>query len=158
MGDCPVAVVSISGPSRQGKSYTLNRLVSAAGGFPVSPGMKPCTHGIWMWPQALEVQGKPHKVLFLDSEGIATKEQSSQAGSTLVALAGVASSLMIANQFNNLNEDSLGHLSVAAAVMRGLFRSTTGSVAAGCQPPCSPPELLFLLRDFNLHSEKTASE
>jgi hypothetical protein len=63
MGNCPVAVVSISGPSRQGKSYALNRLVSAAGGFPVSPSLKPCTHGIWMWPQAVEVQGKLHKLV-----------------------------------------------------------------------------------------------
>jgi hypothetical protein len=63
MGNCPLAVVSISGPSRQGKSYTLNRLVRAAGGFPVSPSFKPCTHGIWMWPQAVEVAGKPHKVV-----------------------------------------------------------------------------------------------
>jgi hypothetical protein len=65
MGNCPVAVVSISGPSRQGKSCALNRLVSAAGGFPVSPSLKPCTHGIWMWPQAIEVQGKPHKLVSL---------------------------------------------------------------------------------------------
>jgi hypothetical protein len=73
MGNCPVAVVSLSGrsrkgksyagPSRPGKSYALNRLVSAAGGFPVSPSLKPCTHGIWMWSQAVEVQGKPHKLV-----------------------------------------------------------------------------------------------
>jgi hypothetical protein len=64
MGSTPVAMVSIAGVARQGKSYVLNRLVQAAGGgFPVSARTDPCTHGIWMWPQAVPVQGKHHKLV-----------------------------------------------------------------------------------------------
>lgn len=63
MGHCPIAVVCVAGVARQGKSYILNRLVEAAGGFAVSPSVQPCTHGIWMWPEAVTVNGKAHKLV-----------------------------------------------------------------------------------------------
>jgi hypothetical protein len=58
-----VAVVSIAGNLRQGKSYILNRLSQAVGGFKVAPNVDPCTHGIWMWPKPVELDGQEHKVV-----------------------------------------------------------------------------------------------
>lgn len=59
----PIAVVSIAGITRQGKSYILNRLTNTAGGFKVSHTVNPCTRGMWMWPQPVEVAGKRHKLV-----------------------------------------------------------------------------------------------
>jgi len=61
----PIGVVSIAGDTRQGKSYILNRLTQVSGGFKVSPNIDPCTHGIWMWPQPVEVSGQSHKLVSL---------------------------------------------------------------------------------------------
>ncbi|KAF6253419.1 guanylate-binding protein [Scenedesmus sp. NREL 46B-D3] len=156
MGNTPVAVVSIAGVARQGKSYILNRLVQAAGGgFPVSAKTDPCTHGIWMWPQAVPVQGKQHRLVFLDSEGIASKEQTNQASATMVALAGVVSSLLICNQVSSINENCLDNLFQAATILDHLFGQTGGRRPGdkSAAPACLPPDLLLLLRDFNLETE-----
>ncbi|KAF6255234.1 guanylate-binding protein [Scenedesmus sp. NREL 46B-D3] len=142
MGNVPIVPVGITGPSRQGKSYTVSRLVGVAGGFPVSPSLQPCTHGIWMSPQAVKVQGKPHKLLFLDTESTATKEQSNQASTTFVALVGMVSSLLIMNEMHNLHEDNLGNLSTAAVVMKRLSSNTSTSAA--------PAYLEEQLRDLDL--------
>jgi hypothetical protein len=64
MGDNPIAVVSVAGASRTGKSYMLNKLAGRAGGFKVSPHTKPCTHGIWLSVKEVQAeQGPDHTMV-----------------------------------------------------------------------------------------------
>jgi hypothetical protein len=48
-GSPQVAVVSIAGLYRTGKSYILNKIIGREGGFTVGPTVKACTKGIWIW-------------------------------------------------------------------------------------------------------------
>lgn len=57
-----IAVVSIAGDLRQGKSYILNRLAQAVGGFKTAYTSDPCTHGIWMWPKPVMLEGREHQM------------------------------------------------------------------------------------------------
>eukprot|EP00775_Hariotina_reticulata_P001183 gene1183-1520_t len=118
LGHKPVAVISIAGVLRGGKSYILNRLIGTAGGFEV----------------------------FLDSEGTASHEQTNDSEATLVALAGLVSSLLIFNQNNCFDENAVNSLFQVALIMRDLFFKTT----SGQQTTALPPKLLVLLRNWNL--------
>lgn len=49
--------------------------------------------------------------------------QTSQASATMVALAGLVSSILICNQLGSFNEHCVENLCQAAAIMKGLFGS-----------------------------------
>ena len=63
----PVAVLSICGPYRSGKSYILSRILGVPNAFGVGHTMKQCTHGVWLATTALECDD--FVVVFLDTEG-----------------------------------------------------------------------------------------
>ena len=44
-----LAVISIAGIYRSGKSYLLNRLLGRQDGFEIGPNISSCTKGIWIW-------------------------------------------------------------------------------------------------------------
>jgi len=53
----PIAVVSVAGLYRTGKSYLLNRvLLNRSSGFGVGPTVNPCTKGLWCWGKTLKGQ------------------------------------------------------------------------------------------------------
>ena len=68
----PVAVLSVCGPYRTGKSYLLSRLLGSPGTFQLGHSMDACTRGIWLSTTALECDD--HLLLLLDTEGIGCVE------------------------------------------------------------------------------------
>ena len=66
--DKPVAVLSIAGPTRTGKSYILSRLLGDSEAFEL--GHTACAHtkGIWMSTSVLVCS--EYSILLLDTEGI----------------------------------------------------------------------------------------
>ena len=63
----PVAVLSICGPSRTGKSYFLSMLLGLKDVFQTSDSYEACTSGIWMATTVLECD--KFVIVFLDTEG-----------------------------------------------------------------------------------------
>jgi len=63
----PVAVLSICGPARTGKSYFMSKAVNSDV-FPVSHEYDPCTKGIWMSPVSADKDDM--EIIFLDTEGM----------------------------------------------------------------------------------------
>ena len=68
----PVAVVSICGPYRSGKSYFLSQMLRKKNAFTTSSGGDPCTLGIWMATSVLECN--EFVVVFMDTEGTSAVE------------------------------------------------------------------------------------
>ena len=64
----PVAVLSIAGPTRSGKSYFLSRLLGSHDAFQLGHTFDPQTFGIWMGTTALECDD--YVIVLLDTEGI----------------------------------------------------------------------------------------
>jgi hypothetical protein len=53
----PVAVVSVIGPYRSGKSFLLNQLLNRTSGFELGGTVNPVTLGLWYWDPAPLVNG-----------------------------------------------------------------------------------------------------
>ncbi|EGG24977.1 hypothetical protein DFA_03223 [Cavenderia fasciculata] len=81
----PLAIVSVIGPYRSGKSYLLNRMMSKklSRGFELGHTMESCTLGVWMWgvpfkhpivyPDGTEEEVT---VILLDTEGLGSTSKS----------------------------------------------------------------------------------
>ena len=94
----PVAVLSICGPYRSGKSYILSRILGVPNTFGVGHTMKQCTHGVWLGTTALECDD--FVVIFLDTEGTdhaGATEADLKRNFSLLVLTVLISSTMIYN-------------------------------------------------------------
>ena len=80
----PVAVLSIAGPTRTGKSYILSRLLGDPEAFELGHTARACTKGIWMSTSVLECS--EYCILLLDTEGIdSVADQASNDAKILVS-------------------------------------------------------------------------
>ena len=67
----PIAVISVAGMYRTGKSYLLNRmLLNRSNGFGVGPTVNPCTKGLWCWGKPIlgkTPEGESVNVIVIDT-------------------------------------------------------------------------------------------
>ena len=101
----PVAVVSICGRYRSGKSYFLSRMLGSSNAFSLGHTMHACTFGIWVGTTVLECDD--HVVLLLDTEGIDALGTSGAADATILVLTILLSSYMV---YNSLQVPTRGDL------------------------------------------------
>lgn len=64
-----VAVLSICGPYRTGKSFLLNRFSGKMHGFALGNTTNPCTEGLWIWGKSIPLDEETDLIL-IDSEGL----------------------------------------------------------------------------------------
>ena len=95
LGTKPVAVLSICGPYRSGKSYFLSRFLGPNEVFGISNTDDPCTKGIWMSTSVLECD--KFAILLLDTEGMESLEASEDYIVKLLVVATTLSSTLIYN-------------------------------------------------------------
>jgi hypothetical protein len=69
-----IAVISVAGMYRTGKSYLLNTiLLKQKAGFAVGPTTNPKPKGIWVWGKPLILKNEKDEIInvcVLDSEGL----------------------------------------------------------------------------------------
>ena len=91
----PVAVLSICGPYRSGKSYFLSRMLGRKETFKLGHTMEACTRGIWMASSVLECD--EFVLLLLDTEGIDAADKSNAGVANLLVLTMLLSSTFVYN-------------------------------------------------------------
>lgn len=160
----PVAVVSIAGGFRKGKSFLLNFFLqymrnwtqpdwmpdreAPLEGFPWRGGSDRQTTGIWMWPEVFVVTrtgGQKIGVIFLDTQGTFDCVSTVKEGTTIFSWSMMTSSLQIYNLSQNIGEDDLQHLQ--------LF-TEYGQLALKESSERPFQKLLFLVRDWQYSYEK----
>ena len=70
--DGGVALCSIVGKYRSGKSFLLNKILGLSGknGFEVSSSVNACTKGLWIWSKQIYNDKENLNIFFMDTEGL----------------------------------------------------------------------------------------
>ncbi|XP_040576520.1 atlastin [Lepeophtheirus salmonis] len=157
--DKPVAVISVAGAFRKGKSFLLDfflRYLSSnadekwlddneepLGGFHWRGGADRDTTGILLWSEVFILKnslGKEIAVLLMDTQGAFDSLSTVRDCATIFALSAMLSSVLVYNLSSNIQEDDLQHLQLFTEYGR-LALEDSG------QTPFQ--KLQFLIRDWS---------
>ena len=149
----PLAIVSIVGKYRTGKSYLLNRLMGKQTGFPLGSTVMSETKGIWVWL-------RPHPydqnrvILLMDTEGLADPDKADQNHDTSIfSLAILLSSMFVYNSKGAIDNDSINELHLTTEMTDHIRFKSSGNQAEGDFDKVSPI-FVWAVRDFFLKLEK----
>ena len=146
--DSNLAVISIAGIYRSGKSYLLNRLLGRQDGFEIGPNITSCTKGIWIWGDTVKLNNKNTEVLIIDTEGLASafEDRNENIDIIIFCLSVLLSSLFIFNSMKNIDESAIESLALVlnfAKKIQSKFNSLNDYAN-------NFPSFLWVLRDFAL--------
>ncbi|RWS30437.1 atlastin-2-like protein [Leptotrombidium deliense] len=161
--DKPVAVISIAGDFRKGKSFLLNFFLNylryemkgdwltghnePLKGFSWRGGSERDTTGILMWSEPFIVKsgsGQEVAILLMDTQGAFDSEYTVRDSATVFALSTMTSSIQVFNLLHNLQEDNLQVLEIFTEY---------GRLALEANDEKPFQKLLFLIRDWSFPYE-----
>ena len=151
----PVAVISICGPLRSGKSYFLSRLLGMKEAFKLGHSMQACTRGIWMATSVLECD--EFAVILLDTEGIDDIGSSQTTAMSLLTLATLLSSYLIYNSKRVPQKVDLRKMKCFTQLSSSLLLQDGQSMKAE-RMKMFFPHFLWLLRDVTLQITDRAGQ
>jgi len=141
-GSRRIAVASICGQARTGKSLLMNLLLERAQkGFRVGSAERAGTEGLWIWGSAEEDDERSPLLAFLDCEGFSSSAKDASHDMHLMTLCSLLSSVVLLNSKGILNEDLFNALKPACSFTENLEEHGDES---------SRPSLMWVLRDFTL--------
>mmetsp|Transcript_27105 Transcript_27105/g.57544 ORF Transcript_27105/g.57544 Transcript_27105/m.57544 type:complete len:1166 (+) Transcript_27105:67-3564(+) len=145
-GSRRIAVASICGLYRTGKSYLLNLLLERVQKrkqlFQVGATTRACTEGIWLWGSSGGHDDDRSPLLaFLDCEGFGSTDSDQPRDAQLMALCSLLSSVLVMNTRGALNEGLFSSLALSCRFAEHM--EEVGSET-------NRPTLLWVLRDFML--------
>ena len=148
----PIAVVSVVGMYRTGKSYLLNRVLlnKKAGekGFGVGPTINPCTKGLWMWGtpvKATTKSGEEIDTIIMDTEGIGGMDEDQNHDMRIFTLALLLSSYLIYNSMGSIDEAALQSLGFVTQIGQHIAIKSGKEDIAHLMP-----KFMWVIRDFSL--------
>lgn len=89
--DKKIAVVSVAGPYRTGKSFLLNRFAGQQYGFALGASTNPCTEGLWIWGEPIDLDAETC-VLLIDTEGLNSYNRDENADMLLFSITAMLTS------------------------------------------------------------------
>ena len=155
-----IGIISVVGKYRTGKSFLLNRVILNApknSGFEVSPTIRPCTKGIWLWPEPLIIQNNhsttPFPCFLIDTEGLGAYNEEINHDTKIFLIAVLISSLFIYNSFGPIDEMTANNLSFILNLSKSIKLKGLNNEDNEDEFAQYFPTLLWLLRDFSLKLE-----
>ena len=143
----PLAVLSICGPYRSGKSYFISRVLGSPGAFKLGHSMQACTRGIWMATTVLECQD--FTTILLDTEGIDAVGASETMAMSLLTLTTLLSSFLIYNSKKVPQKVDLDKMRCFSQLSASLL-AQCGKSMSNATNKAFFPNFLWLLRDVQL--------
>ncbi|EGG23385.1 hypothetical protein DFA_05517 [Cavenderia fasciculata] len=148
--DKPLAVISINGMSRTGKSLVAGRFFGRQSQvFPVSNQSEACTHGIWMSTEVID-RGS-HAVLLLDAEGMNHVSSSHNSDNAIFLLSMLLSSTFIYNSKNLTTASDIDQISVVCKLNQSFKIKVNETINSPSEMTDHLPNFCWLIRDFYLN-------
>lgn len=146
-----VAIVSIAGKYRTGKSLLMNLLCGATeNNFEVSASVNACTRGVWFYSEPITIK-KDEEIIdiyIMDSEGLGGVDKNQNYDIQIFTLAMLLSSFFIFNSYGVIDENSLSTLSLVTSLANKIQNMEDEEDAVHLINHF--PTFLWVLRDFVL--------
>ena len=140
----PVALVTIVGPTRGGKSLTLNQITGDRNGFIVSSGLTHKTNGVDVWGEPIrEKSANRSSIVLLDTEGLGHSVKNYDRAVLLFTI--LASSKVILNLNHNINNQDIDNLYTVAHLVDNFVKTSNESVQF--------PSLMWLVQKYTLSTD-----
>eukprot|EP00929_Paragymnodinium_shiwhaense_P078420 TRINITY_DN40635_c0_g1_i1.p1 TRINITY_DN40635_c0_g1~~TRINITY_DN40635_c0_g1_i1.p1 ORF type:complete len:998 (+),score=242.40 TRINITY_DN40635_c0_g1_i1:72-3065(+) len=144
-GSRRIAVASICGLYRTGKSFLLNMLLERMQRglplFKVGGTSQACTEGLWLWGSTDSKDENSPLLAFIDCEGFGSTDSDRTRDAHLMTLCTLLSSVLVLNTKGALNESLFNSLALTCRFAEHI--EERGQEA-------NRPSLLWVLRDFML--------
>ena len=145
--DKPLAVLSICGPYRSGKSYFISRALGSPGAFKLGHSMQASTRGIWMATTVLQCQD--FAIVLLDTEGIDAVGAPETMAMSLLTLTTLLSSFLVYNSKKVPQKVDLDKMRCFSQLSASLLAQCGESVSMDVKKVFFS-QFLWLLRDVSL--------
>mmetsp|Transcript_102706 Transcript_102706/g.273174 ORF Transcript_102706/g.273174 Transcript_102706/m.273174 type:complete len:540 (-) Transcript_102706:197-1816(-) len=144
-----LAVVGVAGLYRTGKSFLLNRLLGFQDAFEIGPSVNPCTKGLWIWGQPVELE-PGFNLIFIDTEGLGSTQRTATCDMQIFSLCILLSSLFIYNSMGAIDEMAIEDLHLVLNLAKIIHARGAGGKGGSSSITEFLPDFLWVLRDFHL--------
>ena len=109
-----IAVCSVVGSYRTGKSFILSSILNTTKGFELGLTTESCTKGIWMWDTPIRHKNDhgEFNLILLDTEGLESPQARPKRDEQLFILSLLLSSFFIYNSKNVIDRESIKKLTI----------------------------------------------
>ena len=152
-----IAICSVVGPYRTGKSFILNLLLNRPNGFDLGSTNISCTRGIWMWDTPIEHENKHGKLnlLFMDTEGLNSFDSTVATDNMIFVMSLLLSSMFVYNTMNAIDREAIRKLSVMTHLATHINSSALedgNNQTKSIQTKMNFPEFVWVVRDVFLQN------